>query len=192
VTAAVPDGEPLRPHGIDHILGGIASSPEARPELREPLLDLWVSVTNAGGSVGFAAPADRDAIGATLDRELADVTSGRDDLLVLSEHDTVIGMVFLRGRGNPLFDHWRTVMRLMVHPGHQRRGHAASLLREAEGIARSRGCDHLQLTVRGGEGLEAFYERQGYREVGRHPGAVRMPDGTDRDEVMFVRSLPPR
>lgn len=181
----------LGPHAIERILGGIATSPAERPELREPLLDLWAAVTDAGGSVGFAAPADRDAIGAALDQELASVTAGRDDLLVLTEHEVVIGMVFLRGRGNPLFDHWRTVMRLMVHPDHQRRGHAANLLREAENIARFRGCDHLQLTVRGGEGLEAFYERYGYREVGRHPGAVRMPDGTDRDEIMFVRSLPP-
>lgn len=29
----------------------------ARPALRADLLDLWVGVTDAGGSVGFVAPA---------------------------------------------------------------------------------------------------------------------------------------
>jgi len=182
-------GAPLGPYAIERILGGVSASPSERPELREALLDLWIAVTDTGGSVGFAAPADRGAIGTALDRELDDVASGRDDLLVLFGHDEAIGLVFLRSRGNPLFDHWRTVMRLMVHPDHQGRGHARSLLGDAELVAAWRGCEHLQLTVRGGEGLEAFYERHGYREVGRHPGAVRMPDGTDRDEIMFVRSL---
>lgn len=189
MTERVPP--PTSPYAIDWVRAGTATSATDRPGMRDLLLDLWAAVTDAGGSVGFAPPADREAIGATLDRELADVASGRDDLLVLHERSRAIGMVFLRGRGNPLFDHWRTVMRLMVHPDQQRRGHAGSLLREAELVARSRGCEHLQLTVRGGEDLERFYERHGYREVGRHPGAVRMPDGTDRDEIMFVRALPP-
>jgi len=41
---------------------------------------------------------------------------------------------------------------------------------------------------RDGEGLDAFYERHGYREVGRHPAAVRVGDGY-RDEVLLVAPL---
>jgi len=37
--------------------------------------------------------------------------------------------------------------------------------------------------------LEAFYERFGYTVVGRHPDAVRVGPGDDRDEVMMVARL---
>jgi hypothetical protein len=43
--------------------------------------------------------------------------------------------------------------------------------------------------VRGGEGLERFYERLGYTIVGRHPGAVRVAPGDDRDEIMLIFRL---
>ena len=43
----------------------------------------------------------------------------------------------------------------------------------------------LQLTVRGGKGTEAFYAKLGYSEVGRLPGALRVADGDDRDEIFM-------
>jgi hypothetical protein len=39
--------------------------------------------------------------------------------------------------------------------------------------------------VRGGTGREAFYQRLGYREVGRLPGALRVDAGDDRDEIVL-------
>lgn len=159
------------------------------PTFRQQLLDLWVEVTDAGGSVGFAAPADRAAIADALDAELALVRSGRHLLGVVRAGDQVIAVGYLWGRGNPLFAHWRTVMRLMVHPEHQGSGVGGHLLDGLHDLARQDGCEHVVLSIRGGQGLEAFYERHGYREVGRHPGAVRMPDGTDRDEIVLLRPL---
>lgn len=159
------------------------------PRLRDDLLDLWVAVTDAGGSVGFAAPADRTAIAAALDAELALVRTGQHLLGVVRDPSGLVAVGYLWGRANPLFAHWRTVMRLMVHPDQQGEGIGGRLLDGLHDLARADGCEHVTLSIRGGEGLEAFYERHGYREVGRHPGAVRMPDGTDRDEIMFVRPL---
>jgi hypothetical protein len=37
--------------------------------------------------------------------------------------------------------------------------------------------------------LEPFYERLGYKEVGRLPGALRVGPGDDRDEIVFWRAL---
>ena len=159
------------------------------PALREELLDLWVAVTDAGGSVGFAAPADPAAIAAPLDAELALVRDGRHLLGTVRADGRLIAVGYLWGRGNPLFEHWRTVMRLMVHPDHQGAGTGSRLLERLHDLALADGCEHLVLSIRGGQGLEAFYERHGYREVGRHPGAVRMPDGTYRDEIVFLRPL---
>ncbi len=47
------------------------------PDMRSDLLETWVAVTDAGGSVGFTAPAPVPAIAATLDAALARVASRR-------------------------------------------------------------------------------------------------------------------
>jgi phosphinothricin acetyltransferase len=182
--------------GLDPRVLHVTPADASNPAWRDRILDLWVRVTDAGGAVGFAAPADRDAIAAALDVELAAVADGRDDLAVLiGDDDRLLAIGFLRSRGAAICDHWRTVMRLMVDPDEQGRGHGGRLLDALADVARTRGCDHLQLTVRGGQGLESFYRRHGYRQVGVHPGAVLA--GDDRlDEVMFVLDLsagrPPR
>jgi hypothetical protein len=35
-------------------------------------------------------------------------------------------------------------------------------------------------------GLEDFYARLGWREIGRWPAALRLSDGDDRDEVLML------
>lgn len=164
---------------------------EARdPHLRDELLGTWVAVTDAGGSVGFVAPAPVAEIAAAIDLALARVADGRDRLGVLVADDgAVVGLGLLVGRGPAIFDHWRTVLRVMVHPDHQGRGAGRTLVEGLHDAGRSLGLEHLQLTVRGGEGLEAFYARFGYEVVGLHPGAVRVAPGDDRDELMLVARL---
>ena len=158
--------------------------------LRQQLLGLWVEVTNAGGSVGFAAPAPVDQVAATLDTALEQVSTGRDALGVLRDGDGVaVGMGLLVARGVDLFAHWRTVLRLMVHPALQGAGAGRLLLEGLHDHARQLGLEHLHLSVRGGEGLEPFYERFGYRVVGTHPGAVRVAPDDTRDEVFMVAVL---
>jgi GNAT superfamily N-acetyltransferase len=134
--------------------------------LREDLLDTWVAVSEAGGAVGFTAPADVAAVGR--------VAAGRDVLGILRHGRTAVGMGFLVDRGSALQQHWRTVLRVMVRPELQGSGGGRLLLEGLHRIARSRGLEQLQLTVRGGTGVERFYQRFGYTVVGSHPGAVRV------------------
>jgi GNAT superfamily N-acetyltransferase len=159
------------------------------PGLRSDLLDTWVAVTDAGGSVGFTAPAPVDAVAATLDASLARVAAGADALVVLRDGRRAVGMGLLVAGPGALTRHWRTVLRVMVHPDHQGNGAGLVLMRGLRELAQRLGLEQLQLTVRGGEGLEPFYERLGYVVVGRHPGAVRVGPGDDRDEIMLVLSL---
>jgi GNAT superfamily N-acetyltransferase len=98
-------------------------------------------------------------------------------------------MGLLVDRGGALTRHWRTVLRVMVHPDHQGNGGGLVLMRGLHQMAQQLGLEQLQLTVRAGEGLEGFYERLGYAVVGRHPGAVRVDPADDRDEVMLVLPL---
>jgi GNAT superfamily N-acetyltransferase len=159
------------------------------PGLRSDLLDTWVAVTDAGGSVGFTAPAPVPAIAAALDASLDRVAAGADALGVLRAGPRAVGMGLLVDGGGALTRHWRTVLRVMVHPDHQGNGAGLELMRGLHQVAQRLGLEQLQLTVRGGEGLERFYEQLGYSVVGRHPGAVRVGPGDDRDEIMLVLSL---
>jgi GNAT superfamily N-acetyltransferase len=167
----------------------IAGDSARDPEVRAQLLDMWVAVIDAGGSVGFTPPAPVEAVGRTLDRSLARVVAGTDALGVLRADRRIVGMGLLVDAGSPLRRHWRTVLRVMVRPEHQGRGAGPVLMRGLHAHARELGLEQLQLTVRGGQGLEAFYTRLGYAVVGCHPGAIRVGPGDDRDEVMLVVRL---
>ena len=78
----------------------------------------------------------------------------------------------------------------MVHPDTQGRGHGAALMREAERIACGLGLAALHVTVRDGLGLDSFYKRLGYREIGRLPAALRLSPTDARDEILMWLDLP--
>jgi GNAT superfamily N-acetyltransferase len=159
------------------------------PGLRADLLDTWVAATNAGGAVGYTAPAPVDEIAENLDGALGRVAAGLDLLGVLHNGERYVGMGMLVNRGGVLQTHWRTVLRVMVHPEHQGNGAGRTLMEGLRGSAVDLGLEQLQLTIRDGLGLEKFYGPLGYRIVGRHPRAVRVAPGEYRDEVMLVMDL---
>ena len=158
------------------------------PRLRAQLLDMWVKVTDNGGAVGFVPPADPELIGQTLDSALARVASGQDALGVLRRQDgdparPAVGMGILSESASPLRQHWRTVLRLMVHPDLQGQGAGRALIDGLHGHARELGLEFLVLTVRGGLGIEGFYGHLGYEIFGRNPHAIRVAPGDERDEI---------
>jgi hypothetical protein len=48
------------------------------------------------------------------------------------------------------------------------------------------GLEQLHLAARGGIGLEGFYARLGWREIGRWPSALRFGPDDTRDEVLMI------
>jgi len=167
----------------------VEASDARRPELRGQLLEMWVDVTNAGGAVGFTSPADVSAVASTLDAALDRVAAGTDLLGILRRNGTAVGMGFLVDGSSALRRHWRTVLRLMVRPELQGQGAGRLLLEGLHRTAAGLGLEQLTLTTRGGTGVERFYERFGYTIVGRHPGAIRLAPGDDRDELTLIFRL---
>ncbi|GAB2629816.1 GNAT family N-acetyltransferase [Kribbella swartbergensis] len=159
------------------------------PGLRADLLDTWIAATDAGGAVGFTSPAPVELVAETLDEALGRVAAGLDLLGVLHNGERYVGMGLLVSRGSALQAHWRTVLRLMVHPKHQGNGAGRMLMEGLRGSAVDLGLEQSQLTIRDGLGLEKFYEPLGYRIVGRHPRAIRLGPGDYRDEIMLVQDL---
>nr|WP_238356821.1 GNAT family N-acetyltransferase [Kribbella italica] len=156
--------------------------------MRADLLDTWIAATDAGGSVGFTAPAPVHLVADTLDLALERVAAGRDLLGVLHNGDRYVGMGLLVANSGQLSSHWRTVLRVMVHPKYQGGGAGRRLMDGLRSSAEHLGLEQLMLTIRDG-GLDAFYTKLGYRVVGSHPRAVRVAPDDYRDEIMLVTDL---
>ena len=170
----------------------IAAAQATDPRLRAQLLETWVRVTDTGGAVGFVPPADPALIGETLDAALERIASGRDDLGILrrggdpsggGRDGAAVGMGILAASSSALRSHWRTVLRLMVAPDLQGQGAGRVLLHGLHAMARDLGLEFLSLAVRGGTGIERFYEHHGYEVFGRNPHAIRVSPGDERDEI---------
>ena len=163
--------------------------PPLTADLRERIVALWVEVTNAGGAVGFVAPVGADDVRPVADATFEGVTAGLDRLLTGVDDGELVALLFVMDNRFKLKDHWRVLKRVMVTPRHQGRGYGAALMREAEAVGRRAGLAGLQVTVRDGAGIDRFYEGLGYRQVGRLPGALRVADGDDRDEIIMWRDV---
>jgi len=159
--------------------------PPLTARLRDQIVTLWTAVTNAGGAVGFVGPVTEEEVRPFALATLRDATDGPDRLLVGYREQQPVALLFLTDNRFHLKAHWCVLKRVMVHPDQQGYGYGQALLREAERIAREIGREALHLTVRDGKGVEEFYRRLGYREVGRLPGALRVGPGDDRDEIQM-------
>ena len=88
------------------------------------------------------------AVAATLEAALERVAGGHDALGVLRRGKTNVGMGLLVNTDAELQRHWRTLLRVMVHPDLQGIGAGRLLLTGLHDMARRLGLEHLQLTAR--------------------------------------------
>ena len=110
-------------------------------------------------------------------------------LLVAVAGGALAGWVHLQRHSNPVIAHWGLISHLQTLPAVQGQGIGGALMTHARQVARQEmGLEQLHLAARGGMGLENFYARLGWREIGRWPGALRLAPGDDRDEVLMVLS----
>jgi GNAT superfamily N-acetyltransferase len=163
------------------------------PALDEDLLTtlrrVWLEVTRAGGAVGGAPHSTMQDLAPVVDDALGRVEAGKDRMVAAFRADALVGFAFLSFRPGPLFEHWATVKRLQVRPDLQGAGIGGALLDELARVARELGLEQLHLTVRGGTGTEAFYERHGYRVVARIPDVIRLSPDDTREEIYMVARL---
>ncbi|MFI1396338.1 GNAT family N-acetyltransferase [Streptomyces sp. NPDC020681] len=159
--------------------------------LRDGVVELWAEVSNAGGAVGFVPPVTADSIRPELVKHLASMAEGRTRLLVgHDEQGEVAATAFLALNTHRLMRHWLWLYTVMVHPRHQGKGYGRDLMAAAADAARGLdGIEAIRLTCRGGTGVDRFYGSCGYKEVGRVPGAIRVADGDDRDDIIMLLPL---
>lgn len=160
---------------------------EARAALAAAWVHVWVAASDAGGAVDFAGPADPAVVATLVAAELADPLA--DVLVARDDAGEPAGFVVVRWNAAAIMRHWAWLQRLMVHPALQGHGAGRALVTAAHEHARQAGLRQLRLTARSGHGLEAFYGRLGYREIGVHPGAVAVGGGAYRDEITMLADL---
>ncbi|WP_018552192.1 MULTISPECIES: GNAT family N-acetyltransferase [unclassified Streptomyces] len=165
--------------------------PKFDRSLRDGIAALWADVSNAGGAVGFVPPVTADDVRPELVKHLVAMAEGRTRLLVGYDEDgTIAATAFLTRNTHRLMAHWLWAYTVMVHPRHQGRGYGRDLMAAAADAARAtEGIEAVRLTCRGGTGADRFYAACGYKEVGRVPGAIRVAEGDDRDDIIMLLPL---
>ena len=160
--------------------------------LRRDLTACWRDVVNAGGAVGFGAqrPVTDEVVAPAVDTVVDGLESERWRLLVAHRDGALAGWAVLRRDPDPVVAHWGRVTHVQTALDARRTGVGRALMVEVARLAREEmGLELLRLEVRGGMGLEAFYERLGWEVVGRWPRALRFPVDDVRDEVLMSLDL---
>jgi GNAT superfamily N-acetyltransferase len=161
---------------------------EISAELAKELVDCWITVTNAGGAAGFPfPPVDVAQVAPVADRIITDLDPQRSRLVMAFVGETLAGWMNIRRDLNPLTAHWGTVNHVQSHTSFRGIGIGAALMTGAREIARDEmGLEQLHLAARAGVGLEGFYGRLGWKEIGRWHGALRLAPHDDRDEILML------
>jgi RimJ/RimL family protein N-acetyltransferase len=161
---------------------------------RRDVLDLWCRVTRAGGAVGFRPTESREAHAAALAVHEEQMRSDLATAVLVRDPDApgdpaVAGLGWWVREPAALLAHRRTAYRVMTDPDKRGRNLGRILMAAMHRAARAEGVEIVTLGLRGGMGLEEFYARCGYREVGRVKGGIRVAPGEDRDDVTMARRL---
>ncbi|MFI1286399.1 GNAT family N-acetyltransferase [Streptomyces sp. NPDC020858] len=172
----------------------IARPEDVTPELRPQLIACWETVANAGGAViaaGFPLPpVSAHDVGPVVDELVRGLDPRRGRLLVAVIGDALAGWLIVRRDLHPLVAHCGVVNHVQTHPRFRGRGIGAALMDRVRDVARDEmGLERLTLAARAGLGLEDFYRKLGWVEVGRWPGALRIAPGDDRDEILMSLAL---
>jgi dUTP pyrophosphatase len=164
-------------------------NPELDAALVDALVELWTTVSNAGGAVGFLPPVTDADVRPVAERSFERVAAGHDDLAVTWHGEEPVGLGFLSANEWPLYGHWALIRRLQRHPERRGLGIGSALLAELEAAARDRGYERLVLTVRGGTGREGFYLAHGFGIEARLPRRIRLAPEDVREELVMSKVL---
>ncbi|WP_065476371.1 GNAT family N-acetyltransferase [Streptomyces sp. PTY087I2] len=167
---------------------------EATEAVRRELTACWTAVVNAGGAVipmdCPLPPVSQAALSPAVERIAHGLSPSHSRLILATAEGTLAGWLLLRRELHPLAAHCGVVNHVQTDIHFRGLGVGAALMRGVQGIARDEmGLERLQLAVRSGLGLEEFYRKSGWAEVGRWPGALRVAPGDDRDEILMSLAL---
>jgi acetyltransferase len=145
-----------------------------------------------GASIGFIEPLSGKEVEDYWKRIEGGMASATRLVLVAREESdgTIVGSAQLSFETKANGRHRAEVQKVMVSPGHRRKGIASALVSAAESAARQRRIRLLHLdTSEGPGGARDFYEAMGYAYGGGIPGFALDPDGTPVKNAIYYKVL---
>lgn len=140
----------------------------------DALAEILRACVHDGASVGFVLPFETaDATLFFSDAVAPAVASGKRILLVARAGREVAGTGQLNLDTMPNQVHRADVMKVLVHPRHQRRGIGRALVLELERVAMACGRTLLTLDTVAGDKAEPLYLSLGFQIAGRIPFYAR-------------------
>ncbi|HEY4969479.1 MAG TPA: GNAT family N-acetyltransferase [Steroidobacteraceae bacterium] len=152
------------------------------------LAELLIDCVEGGASVSFMHPLSTAKALDFWRQVAAGVAQGERALLIAEDAQGTVAtvqLVFAQPENQP---HRADVSKMLVHRRARRRGLGASLLREAESVARECGKTLLVLDTASGD-AERLYARLGWQRCGVIPGYALLPRGGFCDTTYFYRAL---
>jgi GNAT superfamily N-acetyltransferase len=154
---------------------------EALDQHLDALAEILHACVHDGASVGFVLPFEvTDARKFFSDSVAPALARGKRILLVARLGGGIAGTGQLNVDTMPNQVHRADVMKVLVHPRHQRKGVGRALMNELERIAAGLGRTLLTLDTVAGDKAEPLYLSLGYQIAGRIPCYAR---ATKRDEL---------
>ena len=130
-----------------------------------------------------------DEVRANVERALAQAEAGDGVSLVAVTDGRVLANVTVSLNAHRLRRHRAHLGGFVIHPDSQGSGLARRLTAASATWAQDKGCELLEIEVRGGTSAEAAYLRLGFTEWARLPGGLVEDAGT-YDEVCLYLSIP--
>jgi ribosomal protein S18 acetylase RimI-like enzyme len=139
------------------------------PTAREALAEILHACVHGGASVGFVLPFSLQQARAFWGGIGESLAAGQRLLVVGRLDRRIVGTVQLGFAPQDNGRHRAEIAKLLVHPNARRQGIAASLMREAEAVARQRGLRLLVLDTATGREAEPLYRGLGFALTGVVP-----------------------
>jgi len=139
-----------------------------------------------GASVGFILPHTQAEAKSFWQGLLAEVDGGARRLYVALDQGQPAGVVTLITAMPGNQPHRGEVSKLLVHPGHRRKGLARQLMQHLEAEARRIGKGLLTLDTRTGDTAEPLYSALGFQTAGVIPGYCLDVHGERYDSTTYM------
>ncbi|WP_128563075.1 GNAT family N-acetyltransferase [Methylobacterium crusticola] len=164
------------------------ASPESVPAMLPDLAALLHACVLDGASIGFVLPFGLPEAEAFWRDGLPALRRGERRLLVARDGGRLVGTAQVGLAAPPNGRHRAEITKVLVHPGHRRRGLGRDLMRAAEAVAVAAGRRLLILDTRQDDAGEALYRALGFAVTGVVPGYACSPHGVP-EPCTFMHKL---
>ena len=144
-----------------------------------------------GAGIGFVLPLSEGVARDFWQSKVEALKAGEAYLMVARDGEKIAGVVMLLLAPQDNGRHRAEVAKLMVHPGHRRKGLARKLMTAIDGLALSLERWLLVLDTVTGDRAEKLYPTCGYQRVGIIPDFARNSHGDLDATTVFYKDLRP-